>query len=199
MDGYNLEPGEFVILQEPSATLFDGSSEEPLDEVVLTNRCLILVNTTSQGLFKRARYLKRCPLKELSTFDDSPQIMVVKYRNDYRLQVVFRDEAVTLRFPANPKRTAERWEEAVRNVVLGNYADVRADDYLPPEITNFVDGAKGAFGALFVGGKKANPNTQQGQKRQAQITIRCMGCHAPLTGRSGAAVTCPYCDTKQTL
>lgn len=199
MDGYNLEPGEFVIMQEASVTLFDGSSEEPLDEVVLTNRCLILVNTASQGLFKRARYLKRCPLKELSAFDGSPQIMVVKYRNDYHLQVVFRDETVTLRFPANPKRAAERWEEAVRNVVLGNYADVRTNDYLPPEITNFVDGAKGAFDALFASGKMADPTTQQRQKERAQVTTRCMGCHAPLTGRSGAAVTCPYCDAKQTL
>lgn len=198
MDNYNLEPGEFVILQESSVTLYEDSAETKLDELLLTNQSLILVNTASRGLFQHTRYLKRCPLNEISRPNDVPQVMAMKYRNDYRLQVVFRDETIVLRFPANPKRGAERWAGAILSVSQGNYSDVQTGDYLPPEITNLVDGAKDAFGSLFPGGKGRTAKTAP-ESRSTSTTSKCVGCHAPLAGRTGATVTCPYCDTKQTL
>ena len=198
MDNYNLEPGEFVILQESSVTLYENSAETKLDELLLTNRSLILVNTASRGLFQHTRYLKRCPLEEISHPNDVPQVMAVKFRNDYRLQAVFRDETVVLRFPANPKRGAERWTDAILSVSQGNYSDVQTGDYLPPEITNLVDGAKDAFGCLFAGGKDRAARTAP-KSRPTSTTRKCVGCHAPLTGRAGTTATCPYCDTKQTL
>ena len=198
MDEYNLEPGEFTIMQESSVILLDRSGEERLDEVVLTNKNLILVNTASQGLFKRTRYLKRCPLDKIASPNGIPQAIASKHKNDYRLQVVFDDETIALRFPANPKRTAERWAEGIRNAALGNLSGIRTEDVLPPEVADLVDGAKGIFGAVFAGGKK-QPNASEVPKRPARITKKCVGCHAPLTGRAGEAVTCAYCDTKQTL
>lgn len=198
MDEYNLEPGEFTIMQESSVTLLDRSGEERLDEVVLTNKNLVLVNTASQGLFKRTRYLKRCPLDKIASPNGVPQAIASKHKNDYRLQVVFDDETISLRFPANPKRTAERWAEGIRNAALGNLSGIRTEDVLPPEVADLVDGAKGIFGAVFAGGKK-QPNTPEAPKRPAWITKKCVGCHAPLTGRAGETVTCAYCDTKQTL
>lgn len=198
MDEYNLEPGEFTIMQESSVILLDRSGEERLDEVVLTNKNLVLVNTASQGLFKRTRYLKRCPLERIASPNGVPQAIASKHKNDYRLQVVFDDETIALRFPANPKRTAERWAEGIRNAALGNLSRIRTEDVLPPEVADLVDGAKGIFGAVFAGGKK-QANTPETSKRPARITKKCVGCHAPLTGRAGETVTCAYCDTKQTL
>lgn len=198
MDEYNLEPGEFTIMQESSVILLDRSGEERLDEVVLTNKNLVLVNTASQGLFKRTRYLKRCPLERIASPNGIPQAIASKHKNDYRLQVVFDDETIALRFPANPKRTAERWAEGIRNAALGNLSGIRTEDVLPPEVADLVDGAKGIFGAVFAGGKK-QPNTPEASKRPARITKKCVGCHTPLTGRAGETVTCAYCDTKQTL
>ena len=198
MDEYNLEPGEFTIMQESSAILLDRSGEENLDEVVLTNKNLVLVNTAPQGLFKRTRYLKRCPLDRIASPNGIPQAIASKHKNDYRLQVVFDDETIALRFPANPKRTAERWAEGIRNAALGNLSGIRTEDVLPPEVADLVDGAKGIFGAVFAGGKK-QANTPETSKRPARITKKCVGCHAPLTGRAGETVTCAYCDTKQTL
>ena len=198
MDEYNLEPGEFTIMQESSVTLLDRSGEGRLDEVVLTNKNLVLVNTASQGLFKRTRYLKRCPLERIASPNGVPQAIASKHKNDYRLQVVFDDETIALRFPANPKRTAERWAEGIRNAALGNLSGIRTEDVLPPEVADLVDGAKGIFGAVFAGGKK-QANTPETSKRPARITKKCVGCHAPLTGRAGETVTCAYCDTKQTL
>lgn len=199
MDDYNLEPGEFVVMQEASVTLLQGRNDEPLDELVLTNRHLILVNTASQGLFKRTRYLKRCPLSSIvGTRDGDPQVLVSKYRNDYRLQVVFNDEAISLRFPSNPKRTAERWTESVRSAALGDLSNIKTEDYLPPEVANLVDTAKGAFGAIFADSGRHTEQAAE-SKRGSSVTTRCVGCHAPLFGRAGSTVTCPYCDTQQTL
>ena len=192
MDDYNLEPGEFVIMQEASVKLDDDTS---LDELVLTNQNLILVTTMSQGLFKRSKFVKRCPLQKIVGAQDSPQVVVSKYRENYYLQVVFGDETISVNFPANPKRGAQRWAEGIRSAAMGDLSSIRTEDYLPPEIASFVDGAKGAFGALFAGGKKR----AEENRRPASVTRKCVGCHAPVSGHVGSTVTCPYCDTKQTL
>lgn len=194
MDDYNLEPGEFVIMQEEPVKTDDGTD---LDELVLTNQNLILVATMPQGLFKKSKFVKRCPLKKLTNLQDGPQALVTKYRDEYYLQALFSDETVSLCFPANPKRTAERWADAIRSAAAGNFSDIRPDDALPPEIATLVDGAKDAFGAIFSGGKRRAD--KGGTQRASSVTTRCVGCHAPLSGRSGTTVTCPYCDTKQTL
>ena len=179
-------------MQEASVKLDDGTS---LDELVLTNQNLILVTTMSQGLFKRSKFVKRCPLAKLQGAPDNPQAIVTKYRDGYYLQALFADETISLSFPANQKRTAERWAEGIRSAAMGDLSSIRTEDYLPPEIASFVDGAKGAFGALFAGGKKQ----AEENRRPASVTRKCVGCHAPVSGHVGSTVTCPYCDTKQTL
>lgn len=194
MDDYNLEPGEFVIMQEASVKLDDGTD---LDELVLTNQSLILVATMSQGLFKRSKFVKRCPLDKLRGAPDAPQAIVTKYHENYYLQAVFADETLSLTFPSNTKRSAERWAEAVRSAAIGDLTNIQTEDALPPEIADLVSGAKGAFGALFAGGK--NKGHKDEPRRPSSITKKCMGCHAPISGRVGSTVTCPYCDTKQTL
>jgi cytochrome c553 len=30
-------------------------------------------------------------------------------------------------------------------------------------------------------------------------TAKCIGCHAPMSGRIGDSYQCPYCDTEQTI
>lgn len=198
MEDYNLAPGELVIMQEQSVKLGEGPDGEDLDELVLTNQNLILVASASQGLFRRTRMLKRCPLSSIRRRDDVPQVFATKYRNSYCLQIAFEDENVTLFFPTNPRRQAERWEGAIIGAADGDLTNVDdSGDDLPPEITNVVDGAKDLVGALFGGGKKQ----QGGERRQHPKTVakKCVGCHAPLTGRAGTTVTCPYCDTRQTL
>lgn len=196
MDDYNLEPGELVVMQERSVKLGEGPDGDSLDELVLTNQSLILVATAQQGLFKRTRMLKRCPLAKIRRNNDVLQTFVSKYRNTYCLQIAFEDETVTLHFPANPKRGAERWAEAIASAADGNPISPAAID-LPPELTNVVDGAKDLVGALFGSSKPHRPPSRG--EGSSSVTRKCVGCHAPLTGRVGSTVTCPYCDTKQTL
>ena len=194
MSDYNLEPGEFIIMQEASVALEDGES---LDELVLTNQNLVLVNTVPRGLFKRETFVKRCPLARIRQTNGSPQVVATKYRDNYYLQVVFDDETVSLNFPSNPKRTAERWAEGIRNAALGDLAGIRTEESLPPEIAGFVDGAKDVLGSIFAG--STSKKSEGRPSVPATVNKKCVGCHAPLSGRKGETVTCPYCDTKQTL
>ena len=131
MDEYNLEPGELVIMQEQSVKLGDGPNGEDLEELVLTNQSLILVANVQQGLFKRSRMLKRCPLSKIRRQGDVPQVFASKYRDTYCLQIAFADETITLHFPANPKRGAERWAEGIAGAADGSFGSGSAVD-LPP-------------------------------------------------------------------
>lgn len=199
MEDYNLAPGELVIMQEQPVKLGSGPDGEGLDELVLTNQNLILVVSSAQGLFRRTRMLKRCPLAKLRRQDDAPQVFATKYRNEYCLQVAFSDESIALYFPSNPRRLSERWAAAIvraANGDLSSVSEIGADGTLPPELTNVVDGARDLVGSLFGGGKKTRGDAKA---QPTSVTKRCMGCHAPLSGRAGSTVTCPYCDTKQTL
>lgn len=196
MEDYNLAPGELVVAQERSVKLGDGPDGEELEELVLTNQNLILVASAPQGLFKRTRMLKRCPLSRIVRQDDVPQAVVAKYRGNYCLQVAFEGESVALFFPSNPRRQAERWADALVRAADGDLSGGGGED-LPPEITNVVDGARDLVGALF--GGSARPRAPAQTNRLSFVTKKCVGCHAPLSGRGGTTVTCPYCDTRQAL
>lgn len=197
MEDYNLAPGELVVMQEQSVKLGNDAGGEDLDELVLTNQNLILVASSSQGLFKKTRMLKRCPLEKIRRQNDTPQVFAIKYRSSHCLQAAFEDETTTLYFPANPRRLAERWARAIAQAADGDLSSIGAEDNLPPEISNVVDGARDLVGSLFGGGRQPKGAAQK--ERPGSVTKKCVGCHAPITGRAGSTVTCSYCDTRQTL
>lgn len=193
-----LAKNELLILQERSVILNDGGTDQNLDELVLTSKNLILVDTRREGLFRSATYCKRFPLTTLQHAADGPQALVAKLNGTYWLQVLFDSEVVRLRFPNGSRRTCERWAYAVRQVASGNTANIPSEDSLPPDIANLVDSAKDLVGG-FVGGGKPKIDQKAAPARPALRSIRCPGCHAPLTGKQGSAATCPYCDTVTTL
>lgn len=197
MDDYNLTPGEFVILQESNVRLGTATSNENLTEIVLTNRNLILVNDVSRGLFRSERMLKRCPLSELQRYEDEAQAPVVKQKNLFCVQAVFSDETISLLFTDGVRRTAERWSQAIQQAAVGDFNNIDSSNLLPADIANLVDGAKDIFGALGPKQKKGSKKKQSA--KPAAVSGRCTGCHAPLAGQPGTVVSCPYCDTKQTL
>lgn len=201
MTEYNLEPGEFVIMQAQSVRLGTGSDSDSLDEVVLTNQNLILVASASRGLFNRVHYLKRCALSKIVGSPEAPQVMTSKQQGSYYLNVAFEGEAIALRFLTDPKRTAQRWAEGICHAAAGDFSDIRTEEVLPSEVADLVDGAKSLIGA-FTGGKAPTTHGKSGSSgkgRAANVTKKCLGCRAPLTGQPGTVVTCDYCDTKQTL
>ena len=197
MEDYNLDPGEFVIMQETPAELHSGKTVDKLDEVVLTNRHLILVCSQQQGLFQKRRLLKRCPLEQTLDSQGFPQVVTTQLRDKNILQVLFSGENISVSFPNKSKQTVLRWAEGIRNAAVGNLGEIKTENPLPDELADFVDGAKNVVGTLF--GKKSTPAAEARKGGRAMVARKCQGCHAPLTGRAGDAVTCLYCDTKQTL
>lgn len=193
MDDYNLEPGEYVILQTMPVNLIDGDQKESLDEVVLTDRTLILVTTVSTGLFSSEKYVKRCPLSHVSYSADEPVVMVLKRGDSYWLQASFEGESISLEFPENPKQEAKRWSAAIKHAIEGEYDSINTNFLPPREIGDFLDNVRGAAKSM---GFKDKP-AEKGPSRR--VNKKCPGCHAPLTGIRGHIVTCEYCGTKQTL
>ncbi len=199
MDGYNLAPGEFVITQEQSWYLWDEGDEEQLKELALSNKNLILVMDVQQGMFKRTTMLKRCPLVHMIDAQGAPALMVSKLKNRWWLQISFGDEVIRVRDQAGTRTGAERWADSLRKAALGDYASISTDGALPPEVAQIVDGARGLFGTIAGSVGARSKGAQDTSKAPAMVSTPCVGCHAPLSGRKGSIVTCPYCDTKQTL
>lgn len=192
MGDYNLNPDEFIVMQENNVELYVGDDTETLNEIVLTNQNFILVNEVSTGLFKTERYLKRCPLSKLHFVDDVPQAVVSKIKNFFVLCVPFEGETIVLGFADPTRRTAAKWSNAVKQAAVGNF------DGVADEAVGVVAGiAQGLSNSLFGAPKQSQPKNEV--KRSSTVAKKCSGCHAPLSGRQGQTVTCSYCDTVQTV
>lgn len=203
---YNLTPGEVVIMHSDRVVLHSGQERDTLDEIVLTNRNLILINEVPTGLFRSQRLLKRCPLNSIARPEGSPQAFLGKKKNnEYVLQVIFERETITLSFPANPKREAKRWAEAIKFAVAGEIENIDTNETpLPSEVTELIDGFKGLTSAFASEAAQFTSTVSSAGKPikkavEAKTTVRCIGCRAPLSGSKGTMQTCDYCGTKQTL
>lgn len=200
MSDYQFGKNEFPLMEETSVHMREGSEERSLDKVILTNENLVLVDTVSTGLFKSETYVKRCPLENLQGADYDPQVLVSKLDDEYWLQALFESETVSLRFSENAKWNCERWAAAIKQAAQGDFASIATDGKPPTEIDEFINGAKDFLGGIFGKGEnKAETGTSTPPSRPASVSTKCIGCHAPLTGRRGSKATCPYCDTVQTL
>ena len=200
MTDYNLRKDEFVIMQERGVSLMQKGAREALDEIVLTNLNLILVKTMRQGLFDTRVMLRRCPLASLTYHDDEPQVILGKSHERWNLQAPFDDGVVALSFGEDKRRVATRWADAIRHAAVGDLNSIQTDDAIPQEVADIVDEAKGLFGAI-VGGASGSSGAKAhaAPKRASRLSIKCSGCHAPLAGTKGSHVTCPYCDTENSL
>ena len=203
-DDVELEPGELVLLEQDGGVwLKEGRGETHLDSLVLTNQNLVLVTSKPAGLFKRTRLMSCCPLDRVVLSDGVPQVIARKEGGQWWLQAAFRSETISLRFDDSPRRDAQRWAEAVAHAVVGDAASACIAGTAPdPDEgvgislpTTPPVRAKSAPDAV----RAKEPPRKKPAKRPQAVSRKCQGCHAPLSGVEGQLVTCPYCDTKQTL
>lgn len=195
VDAYNLTPDEFVIMGTNRASLLSGSGTDDLREVVLTNKNLILVAEVDQGLFHgKRRMVKRCPLDQLPDDNGVPQVIVSKSGSDFLLNAMFGGEPVRLVMRGVPRMEAQHWADAISMAATGDLAGIDTNAVGRESAIGMIDQAREALGI-----RPKRDRAKAEVTRPQMVTTRCMGCHAPLTGRAGQVVTCPYCDTKQTL
>lgn len=79
-----------------------------------------------------------------------------------------------------------------------------ASDKLSSAINDAVEKSTNALNqaAGLPSGGSAQPNvggTIGGALFGRNTNAKCIGCHAPMSGKAGTQYQCPYCDTIQTL
>lgn len=106
----DLERGEVVVDRASDVYLDTG---EKLEELVLTNRHLILSKYERSGLFSLKQLYLHCPLAELMGSDGKPEVYLTKTRGPYAVTLVFAGESLRLRFGHGRKATQETWAKRI--------------------------------------------------------------------------------------
>lgn len=201
MAGYTLADNEFEIMRTGGVFLVEGDERRRLDELLLTNRNLVLVASRKRGLLGRESFFKRCSLALVQgAREGHPQVIVGKVKGDCPLRIVFQDETISLLFPGNSKAVAATWGRTMELACAGDLKGALAIAARPPEINALVGGVQAIVGS--VASAASNATGQQAPlpaPETAFVTARCPGCHAPITGPKGSIVVCAWCGTAQTL
>lgn len=200
MGAYEPASDELVVLHGERWILDDAGREKQLSEIVLTNRNLVLVNEVQQGLFRKVPMVMKCPLDRVLDEQGAPAVMTTKLKGVWWVQAVFGNEVLRLRNANNNRLEAERLATAIKNVALGDLSGVPSESVMPPELAGVVGGAKDLLGSIVgAGASMVREGAGKQANKPAMVSTVCPSCHAPLSGRKGTRVTCPYCDSPYTL
>ncbi len=183
MANYSLAPNEGIIIQ------YDKVYHNRKDsEIVLTNQNLICVETNN-GLFKTTHNVLKFPTNQIKVVNGQAQVFAFKNNSSWVLQVLFKNGTEKFEFPCDlfeqfkKKQEVDKWVEQISLLLTGKSADNISD-------TSLMGGLKNVFGAVGINLKSKQPQN---------ITAKCIGCMAPISGQQGQTVCCRYCDTEQTL
>lgn len=183
MSNLDLAPNEGIIIQ------YDGVYHNKKDsEIVLTNMNLICVEK-NMGLFKTTYNVVKFPVNQIKIVNEQAQASVLKDGTDWVLQILMKNGTEKFTFVCDllqgfkKKQEADKWVEQISLLLTGKSATNITD-------TSIVGGLKSVLGSV---GIKVKP------KEVEQVTTKCIGCMAPLSGQKGQTVRCKYCDTEQTL
>lgn len=183
MANYSLAPNEGIIIQ------YDGVyHNKKRSEIILTNQNLICIETIS-GIFKTTYNALKFPVNQIKVIKGQAQAAVVKYGNDWVLQILFKNGAEKFEFSCDfldrlkKKQEADKWVEQISILLTGKSASNITD-------TALMGGIKNVLGAVGINVKTKQPEN---------VTTKCIGCMAPISGQRGQTVCCKYCDTEQTL
>ena len=179
----NLSANEGIILQ------FEGSiHNRKRADIVLTNMNVICVEY-NVGLFKTNYNIIRFPVNQIKNVNGQVQVSVIKEGERTVLQILFQDSIEKFVFAKDffealkKKKEAEKWVKEINLLLTGKQPEIDTDNTIIGNVKNVLD----SIGVTSV------------IKEQKNITKKCIGCKAPLTGKKGETVCCPYCDTQQTL
>mgnify|MGYP003192449862 CR=1 FL=1 len=138
-------------------------------EIVLTNQNLICVEANN-GMFKTTYNVLKFPVNQIKVVNGQAQISVIKDGGDWTLQVLLKNGTEQFKFSGELLLTGKSAENITDTTLIG--------------------GVKSVLGTIGINVKS---------KKAENITSKCIGCMAPLSGEHGQTVRCKYCDTEQTL
>lgn len=185
MDNYHLAPNEGIILQCDG--VYHGGKRA---EIVLTNQNLICIEENS-GAFKKTTYNTiKYPIRQIKIVNGQAQAFST---DDKQLQIFLHTSNEYFDFSQKtPKqlrdmfagrREVEEWVNQINILLTGNTSASSVDSSL-------LGGIRNALGSVGINLKSNQP---------VNISSKCRGCMAPLSGQQGQIVHCKYCDTEQTL
>lgn len=184
MANYNLAPNEGIIIQ------YDGVyHNEKESEIILTNQNLICIEENS-ALFKKTTYnVLKFPLNQIKVVNGQAQASVIKDDSGWILQILLKTSTEDFKFSCalfdrlKKKQEANNWVEQISLLLTGKSASNITDTSLMGKLKKY-------FEPLGINVKP---------KQSKNITIKCIGCMAPISGQQGQTICCKYCDTEQTL
>lgn len=183
MANYSLAPNEGIIIQ------YDGVyHNRKRSEIVLTNQNLICVETNS-GMFKTTYNVLKFPVNQIKVVNGQAQASVIKDGDDWVLQILFKNGTEKFEFSCDfferlkKKQEANKWVEQISLLLTGKSAINITD-------ASLMGGLKNVLGSVGINVKTKQPEN---------VTTKCIGCMAPISGQQGQTVCCRYCDTEQTL
>lgn len=186
MANYTLSQNEGIILQ--CDTVMHNRKQS---ELILTNQNLICVES-KPGFLKTTYNETKYPLNQIKVVNGQAQVFAnSKSFTDSTLQVHFINNQVEeFGFLMNSfeffkgNSAANDWVKQINYLLTGNEINNEKE-------SSIIGNIKNALGTV---GIKTHNN-----KQPENVTIKCIGCMAPLSGKKGQTVRCKYCDTKQTL
>lgn len=183
MANYSLGPNEGIIIQ------YEGVyHNRKHSEIVLTNQNLICVEA-NRGVFKTTYNTLKYPVNQIKVVNGQAQASVMKDGDDWTLQILMKNGTEKFKFSGEfyerlkKKQEADRWVEQISLLLTGKSAENITDSSL-------IGGVKNVLGSIGINVKA---------KKSENVTAKCIGCMAPLSGQQGQTVRCKYCDTEQTL
>lgn len=183
MGNYSLSPNEGIIAR------CDGVfHNRKRSEIILTNQNLICVES-NDGIFKSKHNEFKYPVNQIKVVDGQAQVFVIKDNEVWTLQVLMKNGTENFRFVDSlidrikKKQEADNFAGQISLLLTGKKSEPSAE-------TSFSAGVKGILGAVGI---------NIPVKDTENVTIRCSGCRASLSGQKGQTVKCKYCDTEQTL
>ncbi len=184
-----LQLNESVILQSVGVST-GGFMSAYTDELYLTNHNIIHV---SKGMFGKVKKIDKYQLRQLKVFDGTPQVSLGESSNGAdELQLYFKTEQKSFVFQ-NGKMEILKWIKSINEIVTGVSSQTLPNENImaipgTEEVAEILRDTIGKFKKTF-----------QGNSNIEKVTLKCIGCKAPISGVKGTQVKCNYCRTVQTL
>ena len=140
-----------------------------------------------KGAFGKIKRMEKFPLNQIKVINGQVQ---ARYDDD-SLQVSFFNRQISFDFGSHSKRTINRFIDGIICSINGvPFDNTKASSAIPgsEQIATTLKDTLGTFKDAF-----------KGKSKNENITIKCIGCHAPLSGKKGEKIKCSYCDTEQSL
>lgn len=185
MTNLSLSSGEHILIRS------DVSHNNKSSELVLTNRNLFCIEE-NYGLFKKAPTIIRYSIEQIRVVNGQVQASILKDSDGWVLQIFTNRAIEKFTFECDffqrtkVKQEVSEWINQLSLLLTGTVNEKINES----NESTVADKVRNALASVGIKSEK---------QESPCVTKKCVGCMAPLSGKAGQRVQCPYCDTEQVL